>query len=165
MGFINTTHLKVLLKKDFLTLWRNKAYIAAFILLPIALMSAFKAIVGLIEEDKTQGGGSMLEENFKYASNVPLSMGGFNTLMPFGDIPPVKEDPFQMMASSIKACGLGPVARAERNSDDDWTQYDAIAIISADDTVRANAVSYFESYVFPKIDFTAQGFKVEGLKT
>lgn len=59
-----------------------------------------------------------------------------------------------MMASTVTACGVGPVARAERNSDDDWTQYDAIAIISADDTVRANAVSYFEKYVFPKIDFT-----------
>ena len=41
---INTTHLKVLLKKDFLSLWRNKGFLVAFIILPIGLMSAFIAI-------------------------------------------------------------------------------------------------------------------------
>ena len=38
---INRTHLKVLLKKDFLTLWRNKGFLIAFIVLPIILMNAF----------------------------------------------------------------------------------------------------------------------------
>ena len=41
MSLINTTHLKVLLKKDFLTLWRNKGYIAAFFLMPLIFMSLF----------------------------------------------------------------------------------------------------------------------------
>ena len=45
----NITHLKVLLKKDFLTLWRNRGFLLAFIFLPIGLMIAFAAIQGLVD--------------------------------------------------------------------------------------------------------------------
>jgi hypothetical protein len=77
MSFINTTHLKVLLKKDFLTLWRNKAYIAAFVLLPVVLMYVFSLLIGLIEEENTMGGGSTIDESFKYTSNLAFKMGEF----------------------------------------------------------------------------------------
>jgi hypothetical protein len=53
-------------------------------------MSAFKAIVGLIEENYPMGGGNMIDESFKYTSNLPLKMGNYDTLMPFGDVPPMK---------------------------------------------------------------------------
>lgn len=45
---INNTHLKVLLRKDFITLWRSKGFCIAFILIPIILMNAFIAIRNLI---------------------------------------------------------------------------------------------------------------------
>ena len=38
---INITHLKVLLKKDFITLWRNKGFLLGFVFLPVVLMNAF----------------------------------------------------------------------------------------------------------------------------
>jgi hypothetical protein len=44
MAIINYTHVKVLLKKDFFTLWRNKTYIFAFVIVPIAMMSGFFGI-------------------------------------------------------------------------------------------------------------------------
>jgi hypothetical protein len=46
---VNTTHLKVLLKKDFLTLWRNKGFLMAFAILPIGLMIAFAYIQSLVD--------------------------------------------------------------------------------------------------------------------
>ena len=50
MALINTTHLKVLLKKDILTLWRNKGYIAAFFLTPIIFMSLFAYLETLADK-------------------------------------------------------------------------------------------------------------------
>jgi hypothetical protein len=46
---INFTHLKVLLQKDFITLWRSKGFMCAFIILPIGIMAAFIAIQGLVD--------------------------------------------------------------------------------------------------------------------
>ena len=62
----NTLHLKVLLKKDFLTLRRNVGYLFAFIVLPIGLMSAFIAIQNLV--DKGTAGGTLLTDNFRYTT-------------------------------------------------------------------------------------------------
>ena len=50
MAFINFTHLKVLLKKDFLTLWRNKGYLVAFFLTPIIFMSLFAYLETLADK-------------------------------------------------------------------------------------------------------------------
>lgn len=63
---INFTHLRVLLKKDFLTLWRSKAFIVGFIALPIILIFAFIYIKSLF--DKGTKAGSLIYDNFKYTS-------------------------------------------------------------------------------------------------
>lgn len=52
---VNKTHLKVLLTKDFLTLWRNKGFLLAFIFLPIGLMIAFASIQGLVDNGSDPG--------------------------------------------------------------------------------------------------------------
>jgi hypothetical protein len=49
MSFI--THLKVLLKKNFLTLKRNYGFAIAFVLLPVATMGMFLYITKLVRED------------------------------------------------------------------------------------------------------------------
>jgi len=63
----NTLHLIVLLKKDFLTLKRNVGFLIAFVVLPVGLMSAFIAIQNLV--DKGDGGGTLLNDHFKYTTN------------------------------------------------------------------------------------------------
>jgi hypothetical protein len=63
---INLTHLKVLLKKDFLTLWRSKAFLVGFVALPIILIFAFIYIKSLF--DKGTKEGSLIYDNFKYTS-------------------------------------------------------------------------------------------------
>lgn len=77
-----------------------------------------------------------------------------------------------MRASTLDACGEGPVAReareAEEGTEDDdggWGRLDRIAIVAEDETVRANAIEYFENYVYPLIGFTEKGFLVEGIAT
>ena len=72
-------NLKVLLKKDFLTLWRNKGFIVTFCVLPIALMSAFTAIQNLV--NKGEKSGSLIKEYFRYTSNFPIA--------PYMDVPPL----------------------------------------------------------------------------
>lgn len=67
MTFINYTHVKVLLKKDFFTLWRNKTYIFAFLIVPIGMMSIFFGIQHLI--DKGNAEGSLINDNFRYVSS------------------------------------------------------------------------------------------------
>lgn len=70
----------------------------------------------------------------------------------------------------ISFCGRGPVEREKARAEgeeinDDWDAYDRIAIISPDDELRQNAISYFENYVYPMIGFKDKGFLVEGMKT
>jgi len=64
---VNTTHLKVLLKKDFLTLWRNKGFLMAFAILPIGLMIAFAYIQSLVDNGLYTG--NLVDEYFRYVSN------------------------------------------------------------------------------------------------
>jgi hypothetical protein len=45
----------VLLLKDLITLWRNKAFIAAFVIMPVGLMLAFSGIQGLIDKGTKEG--------------------------------------------------------------------------------------------------------------
>jgi ABC-type multidrug transport system permease subunit len=42
------TYLKVLLTKDFLTLWRNKGYLIAFIIMPLILLFSFVGLTNSI---------------------------------------------------------------------------------------------------------------------
>lgn len=67
----NIIHLKVLLQKDLLTLRRNVGFIIAFVFLPIALMAAFIAIQGLVDNGEKEG--SLLQENFRYSTTKYLN--------------------------------------------------------------------------------------------
>jgi hypothetical protein len=66
---INFTHLKVLLIKDFITLWRSKGFLIAFILLPVVLMESFTMIKNLV--DKGEQKGHLINDYFKYTSTLP----------------------------------------------------------------------------------------------
>lgn len=46
---LNLRHVKVLLRKDFLTLKRNWMFFLTFLILPIAIMSGFNFIESLVE--------------------------------------------------------------------------------------------------------------------
>lgn len=59
---INSTHLRVLLTKDFLSLWRSKGYLIAFIIVPVGLLSAFIAIQNLVDKGTTSG--NMIYDHF-----------------------------------------------------------------------------------------------------
>ena len=45
----NLRHVRVLLRKDFLTLKRNWMFFLTFIILPVAIMSGFNFIESLVE--------------------------------------------------------------------------------------------------------------------
>jgi len=62
----------VLLLKDLITLWRNKAFIAAFVIMPVGLMLAFSGIQGLI--DKGTKEGPLIFEEFHYLSTPYVSV-------------------------------------------------------------------------------------------
>lgn len=64
---VNWGHLKVLLKKDLLTLVRNKGYLIGFVLLPIGFMGIFITVQSLF--DKGYYEGPLIYDNFKYAGN------------------------------------------------------------------------------------------------
>ena len=63
---VNLNHLKVLLKKDFLTLWRSKAFLSGLILLPIILTYAFIYIKSTV--DRGTKVGPLIYDNFRYTS-------------------------------------------------------------------------------------------------
>lgn len=63
---VNCTHLKVLLKKDFITLWRSWGFCISFILIPIILMQGFIAIRNLIVTGYLSG--PLIFDNFKYTT-------------------------------------------------------------------------------------------------
>ena len=66
---INNTHLRVLLRKDFITLWRSKVFCIMFFLVPIILMIAFSAIKNLVVNGDISG--PLIYNNFKYTSTNP----------------------------------------------------------------------------------------------
>ena len=161
----NKTHLKVLLTKDFLTLRRNVGFIVAFIFLPVGLMSAFIAIQGLVDNGTKEG--ELISENFKYTSTA---MTNYNALMPglgwmpspFMNVPPINipgsgsnltDTDFQTFASSLQKCTKQNKAKYH---------FSEFAVVAADDTVRQNAIGYFQKYVFSNLHFpanwTATGF-------
>ena len=69
---INLTHLKVLLKKDFLTLWRSKAFLAGFILLPIVITYVFIFVKSLFDRGIKEG--PLIYDNLKYTSTKSMNL-------------------------------------------------------------------------------------------
>lgn len=66
---MNLAHLRVLLVKDYLTLWRNKGFLIAFIVAPILLTNIFILIQN--ELMHVAGGlksGSMIDEYFSFTT-------------------------------------------------------------------------------------------------
>ena len=63
---VNLNHLKVLLKKDFLTLWRSKGFIITFIALPIILIYLFIYILSLYNRGSKIG--PLIYNFFRYTS-------------------------------------------------------------------------------------------------
>jgi ABC-type Na+ efflux pump permease subunit len=67
---INLTHLKVLLKKDFITLWRSKYFLLGFIIIPILLMFSFIYIMSLFNKGVKEG--SLIYDNFRYTTTKQM---------------------------------------------------------------------------------------------
>ena len=91
---VNKTHLKVLLTKDFLTLWRNKGFLLAFIFLPIGFMIAFASIQGLVDNGSDPG-DQLLGMYFFWATNWFISTEqtyGFSIPPPFMQQAPITVD-------------------------------------------------------------------------
>ena len=65
---LNYSHLKVLLKKDFLTLWRSKGFIFLFLAIPFLLMAVFLFLVSIV--DQGQKDGKLINDYFRYTSTV-----------------------------------------------------------------------------------------------
>lgn len=63
---INLTHLKVLLKKDFISLWRSKGFLIGFVMIPFILMYSFYALKGIVDNGPKKG--TLLFDNFRYTS-------------------------------------------------------------------------------------------------
>jgi ABC-type Na+ efflux pump permease subunit len=72
---VNKTHLKVLIKKDLITLWRSKGFLISFIILPIVLIGLFNWIKSLV--DNGEKSGSLIYDNFRYSSTLPPDFSKF----------------------------------------------------------------------------------------
>lgn len=141
---INRTHLKVLLKKDFLTLVRNRGYVIGFVLVPVAFMAIFIGVKSLFDKGETEG--PLIFDHFKYTSTAydpllntsPIKFfgnprkGGYAPLV-------IQGDGAQTFQSSLLNCALKNKGRY---------YYSKIAVISADTELNAQAKAYFEEYVF-----------------
>ena len=92
---INNTHLKVLLRKDFITLWRSKVFCLMFLLVPIILMLVITALRNLLVNGSISG--SMIYDNFKYTSTKPWLPP---TPIPYAPFAP--QDFFEIKAMDIK---------------------------------------------------------------
>jgi ABC-type Na+ efflux pump permease subunit len=66
---INLTHLRVLLKKDLISLWRSKGFMLGFILFPFILMYSFYILKGLV--DNGPKSGQLINDYFRFSSNKP----------------------------------------------------------------------------------------------
>lgn len=82
------THTKVLLRKDFLTLWRNKGTCIALFLVPIVLLAAYYYLQKQVI--LATGGGSLIEANFKYTNTQRMMYPGIGQYdAPFMTVPPL----------------------------------------------------------------------------
>ena len=145
---IDRVHLKVLLKKDFLTLKRNPGFMAAFILVPIVLIGAFIGIQ--FQVDKGPKSGSLVAENFKYTSTLftaytpdQIAPSPFMNVLP-AKFDPTGEEPPQIFASSLQKC-------LSKTSDKYY--YSKMMIVAEDEQLRNDAKNYFLNYVFKQNNF------------
>ena len=134
---INTTHLKVLLKKDFLSLWRNKGFLVAFIILPIGLMSAFIGIQSLVDQGPKSG--NMIYDHFRFTFNLellpipPESFFGYPLFKTGASGTP---NPSPSWATILRQCAAPNQAKYN---------YTKLAIVADDENVRKAAGEYFSS--------------------
>jgi len=142
---INRTHLKVLLKKDFLTLVRNRGYVIGFVLVPVAFMAIFIAVKSLFDKGETEG--PLIFDHFKYTSTAydpvlntsPIKFFGNPRAGGYSPLVAHSADEAQTFQSSLLSC-------AKKNKGRYY--YSKIAVISADTELNAQAKAYFEEYVF-----------------
>ena len=74
---LSLTFLKVLLKKDFLTLWRNKGFLLAFIVMPLLLMTTFVDLQdNIIGTKEKYGEGSLIDEFMTYTTTKMIPHQG-----------------------------------------------------------------------------------------
>ena len=135
------TFLKVLLKKDFLTLWRNKGFMLAFILMPLLLMWVFVNLQNEITDSKDNfGEGSLIKSYFSYTTTKMVDIGEGYIPLRFGDQDPTTT--FRSLASCMyKGDGLIKL------------NFTKIAIVSNDKHISGNASLYFKNYVFKVNNF------------
>ena len=139
--------MEVLLKKDFLTLRRNKGLCIAMYLVPVALMIAFIELQTVV--DKGPKGGSLVDEHFKYSSNLPWAS--------FEDVVPLDAEALEkgdLRHSNVTTLLFQTLPNQEKYS---FTQF-AIVNEAGDvqcknakdgRNISADAKAYFEDYVFP----------------
>mmetsp|Transcript_270 Transcript_270/g.477 ORF Transcript_270/g.477 Transcript_270/m.477 type:complete len:148 (-) Transcript_270:5001-5444(-) len=144
---VNQTHLKVLVKKDFLTLWRNRGFLYAFVLLPLILIGTFIAILEAVGNGTNDG--KLFDENFKFTSNQVLQK------FQFGDFDPLTQ------LSTMAGCGI---QNAQKYT------YSKIGIVAEDEELRNNAATFFTNVVLPLnfLDGKTPGlpkFEVEAAET
>lgn len=129
-------------------------------------MTTFIEIQKLV--DNGSKSGELISENFKYTStsmtNYGVGIGWYPSF--FMNVPPINADvpglpqfkitdaEFQSFASSLQKC-------THKNKSKYY--FSQFAIIAEDETVRNNAIGYFENYVFANNHFpsnyTATGFE------
>ena len=137
--FINFTHLGVLLKKDFLTLWRSYGFLIAFIVLPIGLMGAFIGIQGLVDNGITSG--SLIYDHFYWTSTKPLG----NPLQPetlinfygYEGFDSTTFTPKKQWSNILKGCIYQNSAKYN---------YTKLAVVAEDPAVAADMQTFFTDY-------------------
>ena len=148
------THLKVLLSKDFLTLKRNIGFVICFVFLPLALMTAFIEIQGLVNNGEVEG--SQIAANFRFTNSQYLDfpLGRFSSF--FMNVPPADPTTGQIYVSTLQSC-------LRQNQDKYW--FDHIGIVTEDPALRQDLINYWNDYVltyhgWPK-NWTVQGFETK----
>ncbi len=99
-------YLKVLLTKDYLTLWRNKGFLIAFVILPIILMQTFLYVQNqVLNVDGKYREGSLVDEYFMYTSNNLLEENGKYIPKNFYEVLPIDPDKGnKVFISSLEVC-------------------------------------------------------------
>ena len=67
---MNYSHLKVLIKKDILTLWRSIGFLITFLVIPLILMMMFLYLESIVDQGKQSG--NLINDYFRYTSTFPL---------------------------------------------------------------------------------------------
>lgn len=146
---VDGTHLKVLLKKDFLTLFRNKGYLIGFILVPAFFMGTFISVKSLFDKGETEG--PLIYDHFKFTSTQE-SIGPFKTFLEYGAAS--ADNSTSYFSTLLSACGYKNRAKYH---------YSKVAIVADEEQLGPEAEEigqaakdYFDSYVL-NINQTALG--------